>query len=164
MQTFARIAPWLRWLLLQATENTPELLCPNLELRPVVMAVIRHHHRRNNHDDVIKWKHFPRYWPFARGIHRSLVNSRHRPVTLSFAVFFFYLRPNQRLSKQWWGWWFETPSNPLWRHCNNYAIYEAWHANKWHSFVSIHYTMKWLYLIAGLEYRNKLTVRIVFLL
>ena len=23
------------------------------------------------HDDVIKWKHFPRYWPFARGIHRS---------------------------------------------------------------------------------------------
>ena len=24
-----------------------------------------------NHDDVIKWKHFPRYWPFVRGIHRS---------------------------------------------------------------------------------------------
>ena len=22
------------------------------------------------HDDVIKWKHFPRYWPFVRGIHR----------------------------------------------------------------------------------------------
>ena len=29
-----------------------------------------------NHDDVIKWKHFPRYWPFMRGIHRSPVNSR----------------------------------------------------------------------------------------
>ena len=27
--------------------------------------------------DVIKWKHFPRYWPFVRGIHRSPVNSRH---------------------------------------------------------------------------------------
>ena len=27
------------------------------------------------HDDVIKWKHFPRYWPFMRGIHRSAVNS-----------------------------------------------------------------------------------------
>ena len=27
------------------------------------------------HDDVIKWKHFPCYWPFARGIHRSSVNS-----------------------------------------------------------------------------------------
>ena len=29
------------------------------------------------HDDVIKWKHFPRYWPFVRGIHRSPVNSLH---------------------------------------------------------------------------------------
>ena len=27
------------------------------------------------HDDVIKWKHFPRHWPFVWGIHRSLVNS-----------------------------------------------------------------------------------------
>ena len=27
------------------------------------------------HDDVIKWKHFPRYWPFVRGIHQSPVNS-----------------------------------------------------------------------------------------
>ena len=29
------------------------------------------------HDDVIKWKHFPRYWPFVRGIHRWPVNSPH---------------------------------------------------------------------------------------
>ena len=29
------------------------------------------------HDDVIKWKNFPRYWPFVRGIHRSPVNSPH---------------------------------------------------------------------------------------
>ena len=26
--------------------------------------------RRHSHDDVIKWKHFPRNWPFVRGIHR----------------------------------------------------------------------------------------------
>ena len=31
-----------------------------------------------------------------------------RPVTRSFDVF-FDLRPNKRLSKQWWGWSFETP-------------------------------------------------------
>ena len=31
-----------------------------------------------HHDDVIKWKHFPRSWPFARGIHRSPVNSTHK--------------------------------------------------------------------------------------
>ena len=30
------------------------------------------------HDDVIKWKQFPRYWPFVRGIHRSPVNSPHK--------------------------------------------------------------------------------------
>ena len=29
-------------------------------------------------DDVIKWKRFPRYWPFLRGIHRWLVNSQHK--------------------------------------------------------------------------------------
>ena len=33
---------------------------------------------RNNHDDVMKWKQFPRYWPFVRGIHRSPVNSPHK--------------------------------------------------------------------------------------
>ena len=26
--------------------------------------------------------------------------------------------PNKRLSKHSWGWWFETLSSPLWRHCN----------------------------------------------
>ena len=30
------------------------------------------------HDDVIKWKHFPRYWPFVRGIRRSPVNFPHK--------------------------------------------------------------------------------------
>ena len=35
----------------------------------------------------------------------------------SFDVF-FYLRPNKRLDKQSWGWWFETPSRSLWCHYN----------------------------------------------
>ena len=39
----------------------------------------------------------------------------HKPVTRSFDVF-FDLR--KRLSKQSWGWWFETLSRPLWRHRN----------------------------------------------
>ena len=29
------------------------------------------------HDDVIKWQHFPRYWPFVRGINRLPMNSPH---------------------------------------------------------------------------------------
>ena len=60
-------------------------------------------------DDVIKWKHFPRYWPFVEGIHRS-------PVTRSFDVF-FDLRLNQQLSKHWKCRWFETPPRSLWCHC-----------------------------------------------
>ena len=40
-----------------------------------------------------------------------------RPVTRSFHVF-FDLRLYIPLSKQSWGWWFETLLHPLWRHCN----------------------------------------------
>ena len=52
-----------------------------------------------SHDDVIKWKYFPRYWPFARRIHRSPVDYK-------------------RLSKQSRRRLFEMPSHSLWRHCN----------------------------------------------
>ena len=39
-----------------------------------------------------------------------------KPVTRSFDIF-IDLRLNKPLSKQSWGWWFETLSRPLWRHC-----------------------------------------------
>ena len=41
-----------------------------------------------------------------------------RPVPRSFDIF-FDLRLNKRLSKQSWGWWFQTLPRPLWRHCND---------------------------------------------
>ena len=44
-----------------------------------------------------------------------------RPVTRSFDVF-FDLRLNKRLSKQPWGWWFETLSWSLWRQCNDCTL------------------------------------------
>ena len=59
----------------------------------VVMAVDKYTMRHSFHDDVMKWKHFPRYWPFVRGIHRSPVNS-----TQSFHVL--------------------SQSRSLWRHRN----------------------------------------------
>ena len=40
-----------------------------------------------------------------------------RPVTRSFDVFFDQ-RVNKWLSKQSWGWWFETPPSSFWRHYN----------------------------------------------
>ena len=41
---------------------------------------------------------------------------------------FFDLLLNKRLSKQSWGWWFETPSCPLWRHCDvfNWSFKSLW--------------------------------------
>ena len=41
-------------------------------------AIYTGERHKESHDDVIKWKHFPRYWPFVRGIHRSPVNSPHK--------------------------------------------------------------------------------------
>ena len=72
------------------------------------------------HDDVMKWKHFPRYLSFVRTGHRWIPLTR--PVTRSLDVF-FDLRPNKRLSKQSWGWWFETPSRSLWRHCKGINLF-----------------------------------------
>ena len=72
--------------------------------------------------NLIKWKHFPRYWPFVRGIHRSPVNSPHkgqRRGALMFSLIWAWIN----------GWvnnggdgWFETPSRPLWRYCNVFHI------------------------------------------
>ena len=42
-----------------------------------------------------------------------------RPVTRSFVD----LHLNERLSKQSWGWWSETPSCSLWRHCYGIALH-----------------------------------------
>ena len=84
------------------------------------------------HDGVIKWKHFPRYWPFVRGIHRS-------PAMRRFDVF-FDLHLNKRFCKQSWGWWFETLSHPLWRHCN--AIPPLFHPKLWRIIAKLFKTME----------------------
>ena len=72
----------------------------------------------NIHDDVIKWKHFYALLAICAG--NSPVTGEfptQRPVTRCFDAF-FDLRLNGWLSKQSWGWWFETPSLPLWHHSN----------------------------------------------
>ena len=87
-----------------------------------ICGIAKNHILKNKvfivHDDVIKWKHFLRYWPLCAGY--SPVPGEfptQRPVTRSFDAF-SNLHPNKRLSKQWW---FETLSSPLWRHCNDSA-------------------------------------------
>ena len=96
------------------------LIFLNIEMSSVVE--IRYEGRQTHwHDDVIKWKHFPRYWPFVRGIHRSPVNSPQKASGVE--LWFFSLicawivNRALELCKQWWGMRFETPSRSLWRHC-----------------------------------------------
>ena len=48
------------------------------------MFIVRH--GRNKHDDVIKWKHFPRYWPFERGIHRWIPHKGQWHGALMFSL------------------------------------------------------------------------------
>ena len=87
---------------------------------------------KNTHDAVIKWKHFPRYWPFVRGIHRHRWIPSQRPVTRNFDVF-FDLRLNKWLSIQSRRRWFETPSCLLWHHCNaeNTSKYHQYWFSGW---------------------------------
>ena len=77
----------------------------------------------NFHDDVIQWIHFPRCWPFARGINRTRWISHTKASDLELWCVFFYLRLNLRSIKQSWGWWFKKLSRPLWGHCNDMAVF-----------------------------------------
>ena len=75
------------------------------------------HHTAYTHDDVIKWKHCPRYWPFCAGNSQLTGEFPHKgrwPGALMFSFICAWIND----SKQYWGWWFETPSCSLWRHCN----------------------------------------------
>ena len=79
--------------------------------------------------DTMTWKCYTSWWRHQMGTFSASLalcagNSpvtgefpTQRPVTRSFDVF-FELCLNKRLGKQSWGWWFKTPSDPLWRHCD----------------------------------------------
>ena len=45
------------------------------------------------------------------------------PVTRALVLSSITLCPNKWLSKQSWGWWFETPLCSLWHHCNFITIF-----------------------------------------
>ena len=69
-----------------------------------------------NHDDVTEWKHFPRYWPFVRGIHRSPVNSPHKGQWCGALM--------HSLICAWINGWVNNREpgdlrRPLWRHSNS---------------------------------------------
>ena len=82
-----------------------------------------------------------------------------RPVTRSFEVF-FDLCLNKWLSKQWWGWWFEMPLCPLWRHCNGYVTFTR---RKFHRSNSRNQSLSHLELLRYFTGANELTPKLITL-
>ena len=72
------------------------------------------------HDYVIKWKHFPRYWPlWVRGIQWIVITKASDAELWCF----LWCAPEQTLEQTIdmpviWAAGFKTPSRSLWRHCN----------------------------------------------
>ena len=83
------------------------------------------------HDDVIKWKHFPRYWPFVGGIHRSPVYSPHKGQwrgTLMFSLICDWI--NGRINNR--------EAGDIKRHQTHYDVivmqYDNFQCSKWRKY------------------------------
>ena len=66
------------------------------------------------HDDVLRWKPFPYYWPFVRGIQWSLVESPHKGPIMQALRYLCCVGPHKLFNKQLNVRWFET----TWRSCD----------------------------------------------
>ena len=77
-------------------------------------------------DDVIIWKHFPCYWSFVRGIHRSPVNSPHKGQwrgALMFSLICTWIN----------GWVNNREAGDLTRHRALYDVIVMWRTDLLHS-------------------------------
>ena len=93
--------------------------CNSKDVDALKFQLVRHH------DDVIKWNIFSAL--LAICAENSPVTGEfpaQRSVSRSFDVL-IELGLNKRLRKQSWGWWFETVSRPLLRHCNDDIFYNG---------------------------------------
>ena len=106
------------------------------------------------HDDVMKWNHFPRSWPFVRGIHRPLVNSPHKGQWRGALMFsLIYARIN--------GWVNNREAGDLRRHRAHYdanimdpafredAMIWKLFVHNWHFVKTIHlqFLSLWIFII-----------------
>ena len=61
-------SPWTDWLALHASPCCYQ----------VMIVIFKNSQKQNLYDGVSKWKHYPCYWLFVRGIHRSPADSPHK--------------------------------------------------------------------------------------
>ena len=72
------IASFAQWQCSLVSMKQPRPIWVNISDEMLGAEDITTAKQRQYRDDVIKLKHFPRYWLFVRGIHRSPVNSPHK--------------------------------------------------------------------------------------
>ena len=80
---------------------------------PCYRRTMKNDFKRINHmhDDVIKWKHFPRNWPFVRGIHRSPHKGQWRGA-LMFSFIYAWIND----------WVYNREAGDLRRQCGHYDV------------------------------------------
>ena len=99
---------WVKVTLYYKTWSTHQVVSDILWVEKNDIGVADLMETFTHHDDVIKWNHFPRYRPFVRGIHRSLVDSPwQRPLTRSFSLICAWIS----------GWAINRDAGDLRRHC-----------------------------------------------
>ena len=115
---------WFRWLL--GASWYQAMTWTNFD--PLSVTNLREIFQRNfiwnAHDDVIKWKHFPCYWPFVRGIHRSSVDFPHkgqRRGALKFSLICAWTN----------GWGNNRDACDLRRHRTHYNVTVMFHQRKY---------------------------------
>ena len=94
------------------------------------------------HDDVIKWKHFPRFWTFVRGIHRSPVNLPHKGQwrgALMFSLICVWIND----------WVNNREAGDLRRHLAHYDVRVMIHLNFRHDMYMGSLNVPWYYTRVG---------------
>ena len=91
------------------------------------------------YDDVIKWKHFPRHWPFVPGIHPPPVYSPHNGQwrgALMFSLICAWIN----------GWGNNREAGDLRRHCPHYDVIVMQNLTVWkckHSLLCFPLSLHW---------------------
>ena len=101
---------FLLTIMMSSPQNKAEQYNPVHILRNILYLIHQH-----NHDDDIKWKHFPPYWTFVRGIHRLPVNSPHKGQWRGALMF-------SLICARIYGWIHTLEADDLRRHRYHYDI------------------------------------------
>ena len=68
-----------------------------------------------SHKDIIKWKHFPHYWPFVKGIHQSPMDSPHKGQWCRAPMFYLIGAWTNNSANNW-------DTSDLNHHCAHHVI------------------------------------------